>query len=591
MIGSSSSSPCSTERGIGFGNLRLEADGTLLRGNAAIHLLPKELAALRLLLAHAGQIVTPLQLKHALWGEVHVTADSVPKCVSSLRAKLSPDECIQTVYKRGYRFAAEVRPLGVSTQGTLPRLAIMPFATGFNVAEHLGPAIAEETIARLTGGQLAPVSVLARDSVFTLARRGLTAQQVGQALQANLVLTGTLRALPTHFRLRVEMIRVEDGTQIWVEDLLVAQARVAGLESELIQRLIFRLGSGGLSISAAAETADEGEGDPSRREAYEMFLRGHQEWQTLQRHRMQDGLEHLSRAAELDPSLIPAQVALVNVCVTQAFFGFMSPLVAAELVRRTAEAIPEPLRDAQSILPALGWISFHVDHDLSRAIHAFARSAHLPHDPWITRLRVMFALSRHLFPEAIDLLGAALHVDPYSPWLNARLGWAYHLSGQAAKSVEQIEQALALFPDNEGVNLYGSMILAYNGDAKRGTKLAQDLVTRSPYFDIATAIHGYALACGGQKDEARAVLERLQWLSRERFVLRSFTPAVCVALGDPEGAIAELRAAEKAHCPWFFQTLADPRLATLHGHPGFVRMQAILTRMEAAAAKSRVPKT
>jgi DNA-binding winged helix-turn-helix (wHTH) protein len=46
------------------------------------------LAALRFLLAHPGQIVTPVQLREAIWVDVHVTADSVPKCVSSLRARL-----------------------------------------------------------------------------------------------------------------------------------------------------------------------------------------------------------------------------------------------------------------------------------------------------------------------------------------------------------------------------------------------------------------------------------------------------------------------------------------------------------------------
>ena len=39
------------------------------------------------------------------------------------------------------------------------------------------------------------------------------------------------------------MIRVADGTQIWVEDMLVPQARAAGLESELANRLFVRLGT------------------------------------------------------------------------------------------------------------------------------------------------------------------------------------------------------------------------------------------------------------------------------------------------------------------------------------------------------------
>ena len=100
----------------------------------------------------------------------------------------------------------------------------MPFAVDVNVPVYLGAAIAEETISLFTADRLAPAHVLARDSAFSLAGRGLTAHQVGEALQADLVLTGTLRLLPKHFRLRAEMIRVADGTQIWVEDMLVPQA-------------------------------------------------------------------------------------------------------------------------------------------------------------------------------------------------------------------------------------------------------------------------------------------------------------------------------------------------------------------------------
>jgi DNA-binding winged helix-turn-helix (wHTH) protein/tetratricopeptide (TPR) repeat protein len=614
---------------LSFAGFRLQADGTLLRGEAVVHLPPKELAALRLLLAHAGQIVTPLELRQALWGDVHVTADSVPKCLSSLRARLEPEQCIQTVYKRGYRFSAEVRPHGVAPASALPRLAIPPFASDYGIPEHLGPAVAEETIARLSNAHHPAVSVMARDSVFTLALHGLSAQQIGEALKADLVLAGTLRCLPSHFRLRAEMIRVEDGAQIWVEDLIVPQSRIAGLESELGDRLAFRLNSGALSIAAAAApgpdfdsraqeavfasrgSRDSGpqeavsaswsgsdaptlEGTPAptsslgwhHREAYEIYQRAHHEWQTLQRHRMQDGLQHLSRATELDPSLIAVKVDLVHLCVTQALYGFMSPAVAADLVRRTAESVPDlPLR-AEAILPALGWVNFHVDHNLPAALWAFSLSAHLPHDPWTTRIRAMFALSRHRFDEAIELLRAALRRDPFAPWLHASLAWALHLDGQAAESVQQIRQALALFPEHEDAALYGSMILAFNGDAAHGTELAQGLVKRLPHFDLAIAVHAYALVCMGRTDEARTILERLEWLSRERYVLSSFTPAVYVAFGDLDAAVAELRIAEQVRCPWFFQMLADPRLKPLHGHPEFDRMLAILTCMEAAAAEN-----
>lgn len=560
-----------------------------------VHLPPKELAALRLLLARGGEIVTPAELKAALWGDVNVTADSVPKCMSSLRARLLPEECIQTVYKRGYRFVASVQSQAEAGAGPLPRLAILPFATGYGVPAHLGPAVAEETVTRVTNSLGAQVATVARESVFTLARRGLTAQEVGKALKADLVVTGTLRALVDQYRLRVEMIRVADGTQIWVEDILTTQDRVAGLETALMDRLTFRLGGaakdtagkdapasveGGLQIEAGAEETPE----PRHREAYEMYQRARYEWQTLERHRMQDGLQHLTHAAELDPTLLAAKIDLSHLCVTQAFYGFMAPRVAADLVKRTAESIPDYPHRAEAILPARGWVSFHAEHNLPAALWAFSYSAHLEHDPWTTRARTMLALSRMRFDEGIEILESALYEDPYSPWLHNRLAWALHLAGQAEASLKQIEAGIKLFPEHEGTSLYGAVVLAWNGQAARAVKLAEELAQRLPYFDLATAVHAYALARAGRKEESFAMMERLQWLSRERFVMKSFNPAVYLSLGDQETALSELRSALHDRCPWFFQMLADPRLQTLHGRPEFTEMLGILTQMEAAAA-------
>jgi DNA-binding winged helix-turn-helix (wHTH) protein/tetratricopeptide (TPR) repeat protein len=587
-----------------FAGFRLKPDGTLLRGETQIHLAPRELGALQLLIASGGRIVTPHELQEALWGDTHVTGESVLKCVSALRAKLQPEECIQTLYKRGYRFSANVR-YRQSPQTAIPRLAIFPFMARHGVPEHLGPVVAEEAMTRLIAIHPPIVSIMARDSVFTLAHGGLTAQQAGERLRADLCLTGTISELPMHFRLRMEMICVNDGSEIWVEDVIVRRDISEGLESELASRLALRLGcentewldrwrNDKLALAASAqensEPGDDEEMDSAhRREAHEVFQRAHYEWQSLQRHRMQDGLQHLLRATELDPSLVGARVDLVNLCVTQCFYGFMSPATEIEIVRRTLDTSPDLATHDEKVLPSFGWISFHYDRNLSEALELIALSSHLGHDPWITRVRSMLAMSRHRFDEAIEELRSAIALDPYAPWLHARLAWAYHLSGKTAESIERINQALELFPDHEGAALYGSVILAYNGSTERAIALAQELTERLPYFDLANSVHAYALACGGQHKAAISMLERLQWLSRERFLLRSFLPAAYLALGDIESALAELRAADESRCPWFFQMLADPRLKRLHGHPDFELMRSALAQMEAEALRETEP--
>lgn len=224
-----------------FGEFRLEPDGTLLRAGEQVHLPPKELAALRLLLDQAGSVVTPAQLKQGVWADVHVTPDSILHCISSLRARLGQEDRILTIYKRGYRFAGPVYRLPPAAPD-VPRLAIMPFHCASGVPGELGELVAEEATASLTTSAATVVSMMARDSVFMLARRGFTAQQVGESLHADLVLAGTLRAMPTHLRLRVEMIRVHDGAQIWVEELFLDSDPASPLPAQLASRIAVRLG-------------------------------------------------------------------------------------------------------------------------------------------------------------------------------------------------------------------------------------------------------------------------------------------------------------------------------------------------------------
>jgi len=583
--------------GFRFGGFRLDPDGTLRLDGTPVPLPAPELAGLRLLLERQGQVVTRLELKQAIWGDEPAPADSVSKCLTSLRKRLEPAKCIQTVYRRGYRFCMKARPFGGAPSAPLPRLAILPFANSFGIPEYLGPAVAQEVGDRLAAAQPAAVSVLARESVFALARRGLAPRRIGETLQADLVLTGSLHLVSSCYRLHAEMIRVEDGGPIWLEDRLVDRSQLAGLEAELVNLVTFRISGspageaesaariarGDWSIAAAAEAAEEQL--PQRREAYELFVRARYEWQSLERHRMQDALQSLLQVAALDPGLIAARVSLAHLCVAQAYYGFLPPAVAADFVHRAAEPVSDLPARAEAILPALGWVNLHFDRNLPAALWWLARSGHLPHDPWITRARTLVALSRHRFGEAADLLQAAIRVDPWSAWLQARLAWTHHLGGNAALSVELARRALERFPEHEGTRFFGAIIFAWNGEAGQAVDLAHGLAQRLPYLDPAAAVHAYALAMAGRGREARAILDRLEWLGRERYVMNTFAPAVYAALGEHEAALAGLRAAADSRCPWFFQMLADPRLKLLAERPEFQSMLGILTGMEADAER------
>ncbi len=101
-----------------FGRFRLDAaELVLLRDGQPVPLPPKVLETLRLLVRHSGHIVTKEELMRELWADTFVEESNIPQNIFTLRKTLGEEsgekKYIETVPRRGYRFAAEVRPVAV----------------------------------------------------------------------------------------------------------------------------------------------------------------------------------------------------------------------------------------------------------------------------------------------------------------------------------------------------------------------------------------------------------------------------------------------------------------------------------------------
>jgi DNA-binding winged helix-turn-helix (wHTH) protein len=233
-----------------FAGLQLEPDGTLLRGEAPLPLAPQELAVLRQLLMQAGKIVCPADLKRSVWGDEYISSEVVFRCVAGLRERLLPADCIQRLYKRGFRIAAAVQTEAPRPATALPQLAVLPFACGPGIAGDLcgdavrgglGLSLAETIAQLLNRSGFAIASVAASESVDAEPGSVLAPREMGQTREADLVLTGSVYARPGYSRIRAAMIRADDGAELWVEDLLVKSGEAAEIASEVVRRLVPRL--------------------------------------------------------------------------------------------------------------------------------------------------------------------------------------------------------------------------------------------------------------------------------------------------------------------------------------------------------------
>jgi len=104
--------------------------GGIARDGDFRRLEPKVMDLLMLLASHPGKVFSHEEIRAALWAEVIVGEDALPRCVSKLRRALDDDaqeaRFIQTVPKRGYRLLA-TEPVAAK-RNRLPRSRRWPAA-------------------------------------------------------------------------------------------------------------------------------------------------------------------------------------------------------------------------------------------------------------------------------------------------------------------------------------------------------------------------------------------------------------------------------------------------------------------------------
>jgi DNA-binding winged helix-turn-helix (wHTH) protein len=106
-----------------FGPFRLEpGEFRLSRQNREISLRPKLFELLTVLVERRGEMLEKDELIKVLWPGINVLESNLTVSVNELRRALGDGKYIETVTRRGYRFAADVRILGVGAADDPPML-------------------------------------------------------------------------------------------------------------------------------------------------------------------------------------------------------------------------------------------------------------------------------------------------------------------------------------------------------------------------------------------------------------------------------------------------------------------------------------
>jgi DNA-binding winged helix-turn-helix (wHTH) protein/TolB-like protein len=264
-----------------FGPFRYDAAQRLLfRGSELVALAPKTLDTLHALLERRGQVVEKAELMKLVWPDTHVEEIGLARNISLLRKALGDDSdrnpYIETIPRRGYRFAAEVAGAPEVAGGELPRpapqprrrvfllvagvltlaalayyqfyvpsryaarpagtagLAVIPFecrCPGMD-GENFSAAFNELLVAGLS--RLEGVQVVSPATVRRYRNLRVSTAVMGRLLGLDLLLEGSVVRFDERLRIAVRLADVRTGRLVWAEsydqpaaDLAAAQEAVA----------------------------------------------------------------------------------------------------------------------------------------------------------------------------------------------------------------------------------------------------------------------------------------------------------------------------------------------------------------------------
>lgn len=580
-----------------FGPFRVDlTEQVLLRDGETVPLTPKAFETLVQLLRNNGRLVTKEELLKTVWPETFVEEATLAQNVFTLRKALGGSEgeqYIRTIPRRGYQLVATVtqvmdedadipptpaaeepssnpRVLPVASEERPVSLAVLPLVNASENpdAEYLTDAIAETIVNTLV--LLPELQVKACSTVVSYKGQEIDPQELGRRLAVDLVLVGRIVNFSDELLIKMELVDVNDGWQIWGKEYRRGLSELHSFQVAVAKDI-----SEKLRLKLVGEPWDRLlKPHANNAEAYQYYLRGRHFLNKRTREGNERAVYCFEHAIEIDYRIALAYSGLADSYIRYDFYGLTEPKhVISKARAATARAVEldDTLAEAHT---SLGAIKLIYDRDVVGAEREFRLALRL--NPKYSHAHDGYAhclLEMNQFDDSLKECRLALALAPFDLEINQHLGWYYLHARQPDLAIEQLMKTLEM-----GADFYRARILL--GMAYVQKKSFSEAITefvrageveKTP---VLLGFLGHAYGMAGRK-EAAEVLDEL--LDRSKY---SYVPPYSVALtytglGKKDEALEWLKKAFVEYSRWhgwlritpeFDSLCSDPRLSELLEH-------------------------
>ena len=398
-------------------------------------------------------------------------------------------------------------------------IAVLPFTnmSADSEQEYFCDGMTEEIINSLT--HIKDLRVIARTSSFAFKGKKEDIREIGQKLDVETLLEGSVRKSGNRLRIMAQLINVTDGSHLWAERYDRDMEDIFDIQDEISLAIVDKLKVklfGREKDSMAKRYTDD-------IEAYNLYLKGIHSLRLMTAHGMEESIECFQQALQKDPNYALAYDGLASVEIISAMFSNVPPQNAYPRAREYAQKALEIDKALGEAHATLGFIHAFYDWNWREAEKEFKQALELsPNNAENHMVYSNFLTISQRHEVAIVEANRAQELDPLSSYINAERGSAILCTGQFDRAIEELSKALKIDPDYYFIYFWLGCCYAGKSKFEEAIKEFEKAV------ELSGGIHWMVMALAityhkmGKEDEAEKLFESLKKRSRDEYV-----PPIC----------------------------------------------------------------
>jgi TolB-like protein len=337
-------------------------------------------------------------------------------------------------------------PASESSESSDPRqsIAVLPFVNMSDDAqnEYFSDGISEELLNVLV--KIESLRVPSRTSSFNFKDSDKSVSEIGEELQVDHVLEGSVRKAGDRIRVTAQLIDVKTDTHLWSDTYTRELDDIFAVQDEISAAIVAAL-QVTLSGTDQQVLADR---STDNVEAYNKFLLGRHLWRNRSTQSLLDSIVPLREAVTMDPGFGRAWAALADayVLIPEYQGGAIDEFIplAREATQRALKINP---KSARALTTRAYYMAFY-DFDFPNSLANYERAIEI--DPSYPTAHQWYAETLSILrrrDEAKEEIRIAIELDPLAPILHHVMGVIESDSGNLLGAIPHYETALQLNPN------------------------------------------------------------------------------------------------------------------------------------------------